>query len=127
MLVVKAFEEQLQRQNAMATITEVGCMGLCYAEPLVVITKPDEFSVCYGNVTPEMVPRLVQGYILDDDPCLEFALGNIRDRDGEAPIIPELSRFEIQRRLVLRNCGYIAPEDINHYIAGVDIPAWTRH
>ncbi|MFC2018206.1 NADH-ubiquinone oxidoreductase-F iron-sulfur binding region domain-containing protein [Chloroflexota bacterium] len=116
MHVVKAFEEQLQRHNAWATITEVGCMGLCYAEPLVVITKPDEFSVCYGNITPEIVPRLVEGYILDDDPCLELALGTL-DIDGEAPIIPELSRFEIEQRLLLRDCGYIAPEDINHYIA----------
>ncbi|MFC1925119.1 NADH-ubiquinone oxidoreductase-F iron-sulfur binding region domain-containing protein [Chloroflexota bacterium] len=114
--VVKAFHEELKRHNADATVIQVGCLGLCYAEPLVVITKPDEFTVCYGNVTPELVPRLVEGYVLNDDPCLELALGTFETK-GEAPSIPELSRFEIEQRLVLRQSGYIAPEDINQYIA----------
>ncbi|MBN1375932.1 MAG: 4Fe-4S dicluster domain-containing protein, partial [Dehalococcoidia bacterium] len=30
---------------------------------------------------------------------------------------PELSRFEYEHRLILRRCGYISPEEINHYIA----------
>jgi len=115
--VVKAFEVEIKRQNAEAIITQVGCMGLCYAEPLVVIIKPDEFSVCYANVTPEIVPRLVEGYVLGDDPCLELALGTFEIGDEGAPFIPELSRFESELRLILRHCGYIDPENINQYIA----------
>ena len=115
--IVKAFEENLKHQNADAIITQVGCIGLCYAEPLVVITKPDEFSICYGNVTPQLVPRLVEGYILDDDPCLEIALGTFEIGKEGAPFIPELSRFEHELRLVLRHCGHINPEEINQYIA----------
>ena len=114
--VVEAFEKQLKRQNADAIVTQVGCMGLCYAEPLVVIIKPDEFSVCYGNVTPDIVPQLVGGYILDDDPCLELALGTFEISEAGFPFIPELSRFESEFRLILRRCGYIDPQDINQYI-----------
>ena len=36
-----------------AEIREVGCIGLCYAEPLVSITKPGRPEVFYENVTPE--------------------------------------------------------------------------
>lgn len=115
--VVEAFREELRRQNAEANITQVGCMGLCHAEPLVVIIKRDSFRVCYGKVTPEVVSRLVEGYILGDDPCLELALGAVEGGDGEAVYIPELLRFERERRLLLRRCGYVNPEDINHYIA----------
>jgi len=115
--VVKAFEKELARQNADAIITQVGCMGLCYAEPLVIIIKPNYLSVCYGNVTPEVTHRLVEGYILNDDPCLELALGTFEKSDRKAPSIPELSRFEHELRLLLCHCGYIDPENINHYVA----------
>jgi NADH-quinone oxidoreductase subunit F len=115
--VVKAFQREIKRQNAEAIITQVGCLGLCYAEPLVVITKPDNFSVCYANVTPEIVPRLVEGYLLGDDPCLELALGTFEISKGGVPFIPELPRFESELRLILRHCGYVDPENINQYIA----------
>ncbi len=115
--VVEAFQRELERQGSSASIIQVGCLGICYTEPLVIIIKPDEMSICYANVTPEIVPRLVEGYILDDDPCLDFALGTFEAGEGEAPLIPELSSFEHELRLILRNCGYIDPENINHYIA----------
>ena len=115
--VVEAFNKELARQNAQATVTEVGCIGLCSLEPLVTIIKPDSFTVCYNSVTPQVVPTLVEGYILGDDPCLELALGTIEGGEGEAVFIPELPRFEHELRLILRNCGYINPENINHYIA----------
>ena len=114
--VAKAFEAELKRQNANAPVNWVGCMGLCYAEPLVVILKPGNFNVCYGNVTPEVVPQLVEGYVLGDDPRLELALGTFEVTDGQAPAIPELPRFEREMRLILRHCGYVDPENINHYI-----------
>jgi NADH-quinone oxidoreductase subunit F len=115
--VVHAFEAELAKQGSDAVVTPVGCMGLCYAEPLVVIMKPGEFSVCYGKVTAETVRRLVEGYVLGDDPCLEIALGTFEIGESGAPFIPELPRFERELRLVMRRCGYINPEDINDYIA----------
>ena len=36
---------------------------------------------------------------------------------GKTISIPELPRFEHELRLILRHCGYIDPENINHYIA----------
>ena len=118
MEIVKAFEEELKRRNIEVKVIQVGCMGLCYAEPLVIICKPDSLHVVYHHVTPELVPRLVEGYIISDDPCLELALGTFEvGEEGEAPYIPELPRFEKELRLVLRRCGYIDPENINHYLA----------
>jgi NADH-quinone oxidoreductase subunit F len=114
---LEAFVEELSRRNIEVKIIQVGCMGLCYAEPLVIISKPGSFRVVYNNVTPEVVPRLVEGYIMGDDPCLELALGTLEVGEGEAPYIPELPRFEHELRLVFRHCGYIDPVNINHYIA----------
>jgi NADH-quinone oxidoreductase subunit F len=115
--VVEAFHEELVRQNTEATVTLVGCIGLCSFEPLVTIIKPGSFTVCYNNVTPQIVPTLVEGYIWNDDPCLDLALGTVEGGEGKAVYIPELSRFEHEHRLLLRDCGYINPGNINHYIA----------
>lgn len=114
---VEAFEKEISRRNIGVKIIQVGCMGLCYAEPLVIISKPDSFRVVYHNVTPELAGRLVEGYIVSDDPCLELALGTLEGGEEEAPYIPELPKSEHELRLVLRRCGYIDPQNINHYIA----------
>jgi len=118
METVKAFEEELKRRNIEVKVIEVGCMGLCYAEPLVAISRPESLRVVYHHITQELIPRLVEGYIINNDPCLELALGTFEvGEKGEAPYIPELPRFEKELRLVLRLCGYIDPGNINHYIA----------
>jgi len=107
METVKAFAEELKRRNIEVKVIEVGCMGLCYAEPLVTISRPESLRVVYHHMTQELVPRLVEGYIINDDPCLELALGTFEMGDeGEAPYIPELPRFEKNIHHYLANDGY---------------------
>ncbi|MGD0916341.1 MAG: NADH-ubiquinone oxidoreductase-F iron-sulfur binding region domain-containing protein [Thermodesulfobacteriota bacterium] len=115
--VIDAFKNEFVRQSIDVPIIQVGCIGLCYAEPLVIISKPESLRIVYHNITPDLVPRLVEGYIMGDDPCLELALGTLDIDARGAPFIPELPRFEHELRLILRRCGYIDPENIQHYIA----------
>ena len=115
--VIEAFKIELSRRSVDVPIIQVGCMGLCYAEPLVIISKPQSLRIVYHNITPDLVSRLVEGYIIGDDPCLELALGTFETDGREAPYIPELQRFEHELRLLLRHCGYIDPENIHDYIA----------
>ncbi len=117
--VLKAINSELERQSIEAIITRVGCIGLCYAEPLVTIVKPGRPGVFYGGVTPEIVPKLIESHIIDDKPYADLALGTTGS--GGITGIPRL--FDIpmlkpQVRIALRNCGLVDPEDINHYIAG---------
>ncbi len=116
---LRLMKERLSKESLEAEVTEVGCMGLCFAEPLVVISKPSSGfpPICYKNVRFEEVHELVDRYLLGDDPCLELALGTIELNEEGVPVIPELERFNIEKRLILRNCGWIDPEDIDHYIA----------
>ncbi len=115
--VVKEFEKELARLNVKARIVQTGSVGYGNYEPIVIISKPDYPRICYQNVTPDMVPRLVEGFLIEDDPCMEFALGTMEGGDGTPPHIPELPRTEHELRLLLRNCGFLDPEKINHYIA----------
>jgi len=115
--VLQAIREEIAERNVDVKIIEVGCLGLCSFEPLVTVIKAGFTPICYQRITPELVPRIVEGYILGDDPCLELALGTIEGGNGEAVSIPELSRFERELRLIMRNCGYIDPGNVSHYIA----------
>ena len=116
--VLEAINSELAKRNIDAIITQVGCIGLCYAEPLVDIVKPNRPRICYGNVAPEVIPRLIEDYIVNDNPCPDLALGTIGNGtiDG-IPKLFELPMLKPQVRIALRNCGIIDPENINHYIA----------
>ena len=115
--VLDTLKQKIEKNGIDDEIAEVGCMGHCYAEPLVIVSKPDQPAIIYGYVTPGMASVLVDNYLLKDDPCLEFALGALDDNEM-IPTIYDMPRFEYENRLGLRNCGDIDPQNINHYIAG---------
>ncbi len=115
---INTLEKELAQRQIQAIITEVGCIGLCYAEPIVDIVKPGRPRISYGNVTPQKMAELVEDYIVGDNPRPDMALGIIGD--GKVDGIPkffELPMLKPQVRVILRNCGFIDPENINHYIA----------
>lgn len=114
--VLNAFREELERRNVDAIVTPVGCMGFCYAEPLVVIRKPRWPAIAYGYVTPGIASRLVQDFLMGEDPCFEYMLGAIEENDL-VPTIFDQPRFQHERRILLSNCGQIDPERIEDYIA----------
>jgi NADH-quinone oxidoreductase subunit F len=116
---LQAFHERIEKEGVEAQIIEVGCMGLCFAEPLVIIHNPRTGlpPILYGPITHQHCQRLVEGFVLGDDPCLELALGTLEFKADGAPYVPEMPRFEIEERSILRNCGYIDPLDIEHYLA----------
>jgi len=125
--VLKAIEAELAQRNIKAIIMEVGCIGLCYAEPLVDIIKPNYPRICYGNVTPEIIPRLIEDYFIHDNPCPELALGTIGE--GRIEGIPPLFKLPVlqpQVRIILRHCGFINPQNINHYIARGGYSGFTK-
>ncbi len=114
---IESFEKEFRLKGLDIPILQVGCIGLCYAEPLVIISKPESLRVVYQNITPDLTSRLVEGYIMGDDPCLELAMGTLEMDERGIPFIPELQRTEYELRLILGRCGYIDPQNIYHYIA----------
>ena len=114
--VLETIEDELAQRNIKAKVTQVGCIGYCYAEPLVIITKPGYPPILYGYVTPGIASRLVADFLIGDDPCFEFILGALEENDL-IPTIFDQPRFEYETRVILKNCGYIDAEDINQYIA----------
>ncbi len=116
--ILEAIKQELAQRNIDAVVTQIGCIGLCYAEPLVDIVKPNHPRICYGSVTPEIISQLIEDYIINDNPRPDLALGTIGDDSIDGiPKLFELPVLRPQVRLALRNCGHIDPTDIKQYIA----------
>jgi len=115
--VLQAIKDELGKEQEGVRIIEVGCLGHCYAEPMVIIAKPGFPKVAYGYVTPGKALRLVKYYIRGGDISREFALGALEENEL-IPSIYDLPCFKYEKYVLLEKIGHIDPEDIDHYIAG---------
>ncbi|TES89668.1 MAG: NADH-quinone oxidoreductase subunit F, partial [Desulfobacteraceae bacterium] len=114
----KAFEQALDERNIEARIHTVGCLGHCYAEPVVIIDHPDSGfpPIFYHEVTPGKAKMLVKLFLEGGDPRFEHVYGATEENDM-IPSVMEFARFNQEKRVVMEKCGHIDPEDIYDYIA----------
>jgi len=99
-------------------VVAVGCLGLCFAEPLLDIETPGLPRIIYGRVTPEDVGEILAAHLIRREPLAARALGSVAERT--IPGIPHLADLPVLRgqvRIALRNCGVIDPTDVDHYLA----------
>ena len=61
------FIENLEKNGIAAVVTQTGCMGYCYAEPTVEITKPGKDPIVFGHVTTERAEEIIQKYLKNDE------------------------------------------------------------
>ena len=116
--ILQTLRNELELNSLEVDIIQVGCIGLCYAEPLIEITKPGKPSVFYGNLTPELTSEIVRDWLMSDNPRPDLALGTRGEGTIEGiPRLFDLPVLKPQVRIALRNCGNIDPASINHYIA----------
>ncbi len=114
----KSFEETLKEENVSASIHPVGCIGHCYAEPVVIIDYAESGfpPLFYQQVTPGKARMLVKSFLVGGDPLFEHVLGAMKENDM-LPQVSDFPRFAYEERVVMEKCGHIDPEDIYGYIA----------
>ena len=116
--VIEAIRSELDRHNIQATVTEVGCLGLCYAEPLVDITIPNGSRFFYSNVNPSKVTAMIYSHLVRGEPVADLSLGYLGEEGADgAEDLREHPMMKSQVRIALRNAGNIDPGDIYQYIA----------
>ncbi len=125
--VLQAFEEELARTNVLAVIrpredecegrcasvTGTGCQGLCAMDPLVEIhlrRNGSHTKATYGQVTPAMVPEIIEKHILGGEPIDKWL---VLTDEGPTQYNPF---YDGQEKLALRHVGIIDPEDIDDYL-----------
>ncbi len=100
------FEKQIADRNLDIKVDITGCVGTCYLEPIVDIYEDSGELTRYVKVQPEKVERIVEEHLANHRKVQDDA---ISDEDKQF--------VEKQKRVVLRNCGVINPENIEEYIA----------
>ena len=124
--VLDALHKSLQSRQVAANVSQVGCLGLCFAEPLLDVQFPGGPRIFYGNVTPESVDEIVASHVALGTPVTHLALGFLEGGDPTTasadldPAIPDLALHPMraqEHRIALRNAGIIDPADIYQYIA----------
>jgi len=115
--VFNSVQSEIERHNINARVITTGSFGYYDLEPIVLIEKPGQSTILYNHVTPEIASGLVQDYLTKDNPRPDLALCSIgNEKTKNIPHLSDLPLFNLQKRIALRNCGFIDPEDINHYI-----------
>jgi len=93
-------------------IVKTGCFGFCEQGPIVKILPEDSF---YVQVKPEDAKELVAEHIVKGREVKRLLYAKEGSRKHAK--VEDIEFYQKQFRIVLRNCGFIDPENINEYIA----------
>ncbi len=113
-----AVKQTLKEMNLPGHVLQVGCIGTCYLEPLIAVRKPGNPFVYFGNLTAARTEEILSGYLSNGNDAGKWAVCTMGKGavDG-LPRFDELPMIKPQKRIALRNCGLIVPEEIKHYLA----------
>ena len=115
-----AVREYIDRRELDADVVEVGCIGMCSAEPLLDVQLPGRTRVSFEHVTSEKVAGLLDEVLAGALPA-SGVLGQFRKEPLEpwpdVPFLDEHPFFAPQTRWVLANCGLVNPRSIDEYLA----------
>ncbi|WDP92433.1 MAG: NADH-quinone oxidoreductase subunit NuoF [Desulfobacter sp.] len=90
-----------------------GCFGFCEQGPIVKVF-PD--NVFYVKVTPEDAEAIIEDHIINNRVVKRLLFVN-PETDQQIAKDREMPFYKKQKRVALRNCGLIDPDNLNEYIA----------
>ena len=93
-------------------VIQTGCFGLCAKGPIVIIRPEDVF---YAHVSPDDCEEIINTHIVEGKIVERLLCKDIDDSTVKQ--LDELTFYKKQKRIALKNCGIIDPENIDEYIA----------
>ena len=111
--ILENFRRILKEKNINnVRVIKTGCFGLCAKGPIVIIRPEDTF---YALVTPEDCEEIIETHIVKGERVERLLC---KDIDGTVVnSLDELNFYKKQKRIALKNCGVVNPEEIDEYIA----------
>ena len=111
--ILENFRKILKERNITnVRVIKTGCFGLCAKGPIVIIRPEDTF---YSLVTPDDCEEIIEKHIINGERVERLLC---KDIDGKlVNSLDELNFYKKQKRIALKNCGVVNPEEIDEYIA----------
>ena len=131
--VYDILSEQIKRKDIDIIVSPSGCLGYCQKEPLVCVHRPGQAKVVYANITSEKTAELLDAVIngtdksewvfcrMDEEEFIvdgtskKLALKADNQMQATA-LYQDTPFFRRQKKIVLRNCGFIDSDRITEYI-----------
>ena len=126
--VFHAFADAIDKRGLDIYLARVGCFGFCAQEPLVNVWLPGRPLVILHRVQSQHIDEILDDVMMGNIPT-SLALCKIEDWDhitaqvkygsgyANLPSWRDIPFFRGQKKIVLRNCGLINPDDVEEYIA----------
>lgn len=111
--IMEELERLIKEKNIEnVRVVKTGCFGLCSKGPIIIVRPEDTFySLVKIEDCEEIInSHIVEGKVVERLLCKDINAGVVNRLD-------ELPFYKKQKRIVLKNCGVINPEDIDEYIA----------
>ena len=119
-VLISTFESEIEK-NGLAEevkVVQTGCFGLCALGPVVIIYPEGAF---YSRVQASDVAEIVSEHLLKgrlvDRLVYKDADESVIEEAGKTISLNDTNFYKTQKRVALRNCGVIDPENIDEYIA----------
>jgi NADH-quinone oxidoreductase subunit F len=128
--VLDALGTYLAEHHVDAEVVKVGCIGPCYLEPLVDFQLPGMPRISYSNMSADLTAKTIDGLLAGEVPRRHL-VGYLGEGNGHA-VLAKVPRFADQPmikgqvRIVLRNCGIIDPDELDHSLARGGYAAFER-
>lgn len=114
--IIAEFDKHLEKNGLQKEVKVVrtGCFGLCEVGPIVIVYPEGAF---YSRVKAEDVEEIVTEHLLKGRIVKRLLYHDSIAEDETIKSLSEVNFYKKQKRLALRNCGVIDPENIDEYIA----------
>jgi NADP-reducing hydrogenase subunit HndC len=113
--IVCNLRDELEAKGLQDSVQVIltGCFGFCEKGPIVKVMPDNTF---YVQVKPEDAQTIVEEHVIKGRKVTRLLY---RDPLTKEPVSDSkhMGFFKKQLRIVLRNCGFINPENIDEYIA----------
>jgi len=115
LLIKNRFEEKITEKglDKEVQVIATGCFGLCEEGPIVIIYPEGSF---YAKMTIDRVDEIVEEHLLKGRIVQKYLYEEASSHEA-VKSLNELDFYKKQKRIALKNCGAINPENINEYIA----------
>ncbi len=111
--IIENFRKLIEEKNIPnVRVIQTGCFGLCAKGPIVIIRPEDIF---YAMVKPEDCEEIIEKHIVNGELVQRLLCKDIDNSVVQK--LDELNFYKKQKRIALKNCGVIDPENIDEYIA----------
>lgn len=93
--VYNALFDEVKEKKIPIKIKKCGCLGMCHCEPIIEVKVGGKPPILYGNINVNKALKILEGETLSE--CI-------------------IKENPYQKKIVIRNCGIIDPENIEDYL-----------